>query len=140
MQKEYLSTLMEDLKKLVTSETVVGEPIIVNSVTILPVVSVTFGFGSGGNEATSAETAKGLPGIGAGGGAKIVPIAFLVINGDQVSLLQIQHNRANTSLDRFIDLMPGIMDKVSNQFMKKKNNLTESVQEAAVHVIQDEQK
>lgn len=131
MQKEYLATLMEDLKKLVTSETVVGEPIKVNDVTILPIVGVTFGFGSGGNDGTAADSKKNQ-GLGAGGGAKITPLAFLVVNENEVSLLQIQHNKANTSLDRFIDLMPGLMDKFSNQFLKKKTNLSEAASEVSV--------
>lgn len=140
MQKEYLGTLMEDLKKLVTSETVIGEPIVVNGVTILPVVGITFGFGSGGNDATANESVRGNSSVGAGGGAKIIPLAFLVVNGDQVSLLQLQHQKANTSLDRLIDIMPGIMDKVSNQFMKKKTNVDDLATQAALKLVPEEQK
>ena len=133
MQKEYLATLMEDLKKIVSSETVVGDPIIVDGITILPIISVTFGFGSGGNDATAVDSKKNN-GVGAGGGAKIKPLAFLVVNQGEISLMQIQHNKASTSLDRFIDLMPGLVDKFSHQFSKKKSNLTETAKVAATNL------
>ena len=137
-QKEYLATLIGDLKNLVTSETVIGEPIVIGAITILPVVNITFGFGSGGSEKNAEDAAKAGGGLGAGAGAKICPIAFLVVNGDQVTMLQVQNQKANTSLDRLIDLMPGLVDKVSNQFMKKQKKVTDTASEAAFHQVAEE--
>lgn len=117
--KDYLETLMKDLGKMLSSESVVGEPITVGQVTIVPVVTVSFGFGTGGGEAKD-EKAQGGNGAGGGAGGRITPTAFLVINGDQVSLLPVE-KKGNT-VDRLIDTIPGLMDKLNLKFGKGKKD------------------
>lgn len=122
--KEYLETLMKDLSKMLSSESVVGEPITVGQVTIVPVVTVSFGFGTGGGEGKD-EKQNGGNGAGGGAGGRITPTAFLVVNGDQVTLLPVE-KKGNT-VDRLIDTIPGLVDKLNLKFGKgKKDAPTES--------------
>jgi len=66
---------LEEIEKLLTSKTVVGETIVVGANTIIPLVSVGFGFGAGSGR----EAQKG-DGGGTGGGGGIKPVAVIVIN------------------------------------------------------------
>lgn len=131
--RDYLETLMKDLSKMLSSESVIGEPITVGQVTIVPVVTVSFGFGTGGGEG---KDEKQLGGTGAGGGAggRISPTAFLVVNGDQVTLLPVE-KKGNT-VDRLIDTIPGLMDKLNLKFGKTKKD--SSFEESSEPIVSEE--
>jgi sporulation protein YtfJ len=111
---EILNTSLENLKKLVDVDTVVGKPITTPEGTvIIPVSKVTFGFGAGGGDIPT--TKGGSPfGGGSGGATTITPLAFLVITQGRVELLNIAapHN----TLDRAVDMVPGLIDKVGLAF------------------------
>ena len=123
-------TAMNSIEEMIDINTIVGEPIEVNSnITIIPISKVSFGFASGGSEFTG-ETVDEynkkdkeesiqyrLPfGGGAGAGASIKPIAFLVIQNGKVKLMPIEHS---SSLDKLLDYVPDLFEKV-NQIMNKK--------------------
>jgi uncharacterized spore protein YtfJ len=79
----FLEELMKrfaDMQSQATVKTVVGEPIQVNGRTIIPLASVSYGFGMGGGQGPKVEEGKQAPaGGGGGGGARIEPVAFLEI-------------------------------------------------------------
>ena len=76
---ELTDNSMKNLRALVDSNTVIGNPVTTpDGTTILPVSKVSFGFGTGGSDLPA--TQKELFGGGAGGGVSITPIAFLVVN------------------------------------------------------------
>jgi len=87
--QELISTIVEELKSMATTESVVGEPIKVDGKTIIPVIKVSMGFGGGGGEDTGSQKHGGTGG-GGGGGIKIEPVAFIVADEEQVSLLPIK--------------------------------------------------
>ncbi|MEG2295312.1 MAG: GerW family sporulation protein [Oscillospiraceae bacterium] len=108
---ELLNTSMQNLKSLVDASTIIGEPMhVADGVTIIPVSKVSFGFASGGSDISTAKP-KDLFGGGSGGGVTIAPIAFLVINNGVVKLMQID-SKAN-SVDKAINMVPDVIDKVS---------------------------
>lgn len=74
--EKLLSTAVAEVEKILSSKTVVGEPITVGEVTLIPLVSVGFGFGAGGG------TPPGSPaqGGGTGGGGGIKPVAVVIID------------------------------------------------------------
>lgn len=108
---ELTDSSMKNLKTLIDSNTVIGQPITVGdgSTTILPVSKLSFGFASGGGDLPSAQAAKF--GGGSGGGVTITPMGFLVVSGNDVKLLQLQ-SFSNTA-DRVVGMVPEVMDKVS---------------------------
>jgi len=123
-------TAMNSIEEMIDVNTIVGEPIEVNnSITIIPISKVSFGFAAGGSEFTG-ETVDEynkkdkeesiqyrLPfGGGAGAGASIKPIAFLVIQNGQVKLIPVEHNN---SLDKLLDYVPDLFEKVNEMINKK---------------------
>ena len=107
---ELTDNSMKNLKTLIDSNTVIGQPITVGDGTmILPVSKVSFGFASGGGDLPAAQAAKF--GGGSGGGVTITPMGFLVVSGNDVKLLQLQ-SFSNTA-DRVVGMVPEVMDKVT---------------------------
>ena len=60
-----MSVTLEKIKEMTGSNTIIGEPIVVDGATILPVSKVTFGFAGGGSD-FGAKTTKELFGGGTG--------------------------------------------------------------------------
>lgn len=129
-------TAMNSIQDMVDVNTIVGEPIISNNnITIIPISKVTFGFAAGGSEfsgETIDEYSKRdkdediqyrLPfGGGSGAGVKIIPVAFLVIQSNNVKLLPIDHSSA---IDKLLDYVPDLVDKTNNLINKQMNNKKE---------------
>ena len=108
---EVLDTSLEKLKKLVDVNTIIGDAITTaDGTTIIPVSKVSFGFATGGSELPTSKPSTPFGG-GSGGGVTISPLAFLVINKGNVQLLQMQ--TANNTADRVVNMIPGVIDKVS---------------------------
>ena len=105
---EVFNTLFDKLEKFLRTETVVGDPFQVGSITMVPIISVSFGVGGGEG---SAKDNKGIDGNGGGGGVgcKITPNAMLVIKNDELSVVPLT-NRG--SLERIVEMVPEIIAKV----------------------------
>ena len=110
-----MGTTMDKIRELVDSETIIGKPIQVDGVTILPVSKATFGFASGGTD-FGAQSNKELFGGGGGAGVTIQPVAFLVVQDGNVRTIQLA-DPGNT-VDRAITMMPEMFDKVSTMLKK----------------------
>ncbi|MCL7410373.1 MAG: spore germination protein GerW family protein [Methanosarcinaceae archaeon] len=122
-----IKEVTSELERMVTTKTVIGEPVETNGKTIIPVTKVTFGFGSGGGEGKSDKGETGFGG-GGGAGAKIEPVAFIVISEDETRLLTIS---GKTDLGKIIESVPGVIDKlisVKNK-MGKKDDIIEVIEE-----------
>lgn len=123
---DLMETAMGKIRDMVDSNTVIGNPITTpDGITVIPVSRVSFGFGSGGND--KGQAAK--PGIwgGAGAAVKIEPIGFLVVREGGVRMISIAPP-AGTTVDRVLDLVPEIMDKVEgyvDKYAKKKQDKPE---------------
>lgn len=108
---EVLDTSLEKLKKLVDVNTIIGDAITTaDGTTIIPVSKVSFGFATGGSELPTSKPSTPFGG-GSGGGVTIQPIAFLIISKGNVQLLQMQ--TADNTADRIVNMVPGVIDKVS---------------------------
>lgn len=106
-----MSVTLEKIKEMTGSNTIIGEPIVVDGATILPVSKVTFGFASGGSDLPN-KAAKDLFGGGSGAGVTIAPVAFLVVQpGGNVRLIQLTDTSNN--IDRALSLLPEMMDKIT---------------------------
>lgn len=115
-----MGTTMDKIREMVDVDTVIGDPITTPSGTvIIPVSKVSFGFASGGSD-LPAKVQKDLFGGAGGAGISIQPIAFLVVNGGDVKLLQLSMN-ANTS-NAIINMVPDVVDKVTGLFNKTDKN------------------
>ena len=64
---------VDEIERMLSTKTPVGEPISVDGNTLIPPISVGFGFGVGGGEGTDPTKGAGTGGgTGAGGGVKPV--------------------------------------------------------------------
>ena len=122
-----MDTCMSNIKSMVDVNTIVGEAVTTpDGVVIIPISTVSFGFGAGGTQfAAKADTVtpqNPMFGGGCGGGANVKPVAFLVVGGGNVKLLPI--SSTSTPIDKIIDLMPGVVDKVNGVISGTVDKLT----------------
>jgi len=114
---------MENLQSLVDVNTIIGNPITTaGGIDILPISKVSFGYGSGGSDITSSKDARFFGG-GTGGGVTLEPLGFLVINNGDVKLLQMQ--TADSTGDRIVNAVPGLIEKLGDMFKKSKKTKEE---------------
>lgn len=124
-----MMTTMSSIQNMVDVNTIIGEPIeSKNGITIIPISKVCFGFAAGGSE-FSGETLKEynkkdkdeeieykLPfGGGAGAGISIHPVAFLVVEGNNVKLMSVDHE---SCIDKLLDYVPDLIQKMNDMFNK----------------------
>ena len=105
--EDLLKIITEEIATMISTKTIIGEHIIVDGKTIIPVTKVSFGFGSGGGEGKKTEGTGGMGG-GGGGGAIVQPIAFLVVTPEDVKLLTMKGKGVITQI---ADIMPEILEK-----------------------------
>lgn len=118
---ELMQTTMENVKNILKVDTVVGEPIYTpDGITLVPVSRISLGFGGGGVEYGGKGTSgsKGYGG-GNGTGVKIDPIGFLVIKDGNIRMINVMPP-ANNTVDRIIDLVPQVIDRVDSFIDKQK--------------------
>lgn len=101
-----MNLTMQKLREMIDVNTVIGQPITTpDGTTLIPVSKVTFGFASGGTDGNNIRF-----GAGSGAGVTISPQAFVVISNGNVRMLYVDPP-ANSTLDKAVDLIPGIVDK-----------------------------
>ena len=60
-----------------------------------------------------------LFGGGGGAGVKVTPVCFLVVNGTSVKVLAVDA-APETSLDRVVDMIPDVVNKITGLMEEKK--------------------
>ena len=112
---ELIQTTIENVRAMADTNTIIGEPIQVDGITMIPVSRLSFGVAGGGTEfSTKKQTAGGNNNFGGGSGAsaKLEPVAFLIVRDGNVKLLPVAPPPA-TTVDRVIDTVPEVVDKVT---------------------------
>lgn len=130
---ELMVTAMNSIKQMIDVDTIIGQPIkALDNTVIIPISKVGFGFAAGGSEFND-ETVNiynrkekeenikyRLPfGGGSGAGVSINPVAFLIVQDDNVKLLEASHVSA---LDKLVEYVPDVIEKVSNLIKRKMEN------------------
>lgn len=136
-----MTTAMNSIQDMIDVNTIIGEPIETsNNIVIIPISKVSFGFAAGGSEFkgetvdeyTKREKEEAIQyrlpfGGGAGAGVTINPIAFLVIQQNNVKLMPVNHT---SSLDKLLDYMPDLLEKTNNMMnrcMQTKKEETQKI-------------
>ncbi len=123
---ELMSTTMQKIREMVDVNTIIGQPIAAGEVTIIPVSKVSFGFASGGSDwagKNQKADAGNAFGGAAGSGVNITPVSFLVVKGDVVRLIPVSPYPV-TGVDRVIEMVPEVIDKVTG-FIEKQQDKDE---------------
>ena len=118
---ELMNNTMESVKNILKVDTVVGDPIITpDGITLVPISKISVAFGGGGVEFNSKKSSEQRPyGGGNATGVKIDPIGFLVIKEGVVRMVNVTPPASNT-VDRIIDLVPQVIDRV-DAFLNKQD-------------------
>ena len=127
-----LDVLFGKMENFVSTKTVVGEPVNIGGVIIVPLVDVSFGMAVGSSENVEEEK-KAKKDASAGGlGGKITPSAVLVIMNDTVQLVNVKNQ---DSVNKLIDMVPGILSKMNlGSFFGKKKDEDETAEDASADV------
>ena len=119
---EMLENTIKIIKTMIDVNSVVGEPIKIDDGTVIvPVAKISYGFAGGGSDAVSKHSSsdKNFAG-GIGGGSSVKAEAFLVITNGNVRIIPVDGNVSTA--DKIVDMVPGMVDKVSGIFAKDKNS------------------
>ena len=111
-----LENTIAKIREMVDVNSVIGNPITTpDGITIIPISTVSAGFGGGGSDFVSKNVNKQENpfGGGVGGGVKVTPMAFLVVKEGNVRVLPVA-SPANTSVDRLVEMIPDTLDKIVN--------------------------
>ena len=111
--KTVMDTTMEKLRTMVDADTIIGTPVVVGNVTLLPVSRVSFGLATGGSDFPS-KSGQQLFGGGGGAGVTVNPVAFICVNGDNVHMMPV-YSEMNT-IDKAINMAPELIDKIKSLF------------------------
>jgi uncharacterized spore protein YtfJ len=100
----FLNILFERLEKIICTETVIGEPFQVGSITLIPLITVSLGVGgregSGKGKKHCSDSDYGVA------GCNISPHAILIIKNEEVSVLPLTEKG---SLERIVEMLPEII-------------------------------
>lgn len=128
--KQVIDASLENIKKVLDADAVVGTPIsLPDGVTIIPISKVSCGFTSGGVDFDSkVNPRRDTPHFGGGNaaGMSVTPLTFLIISGGEVRLMNV--NGTNVSSDSaiintisdLVDKSPAIFEKIKSYFKKDK--------------------
>jgi uncharacterized spore protein YtfJ len=106
-----LKTTLGEVERLLSTRTVVGEPINIEGNTIIPLVAVGFGFGGGGGSGKEQKAISGEAiGAGSGGGGGVKPVAIIIANKDGVRVEAVRKG-ASTMVEKMGEAVGKIIEK-----------------------------
>lgn len=130
-----MKTAMENIKEMIEVNTIVGDAIETSEGTvIMPITKVSFGFAAGGaeygktnkadkEENDSCNLSERYPfGGGSGAGVSVQPVAFMVMEKDNVQIMHIHHHFGTMS--KVLEEAPNLIGKLEgylNSKSKSKN-------------------
>lgn len=101
-----MTSLLKGVDSVLSTKTVVGEPINVGDTILVPLVEVSFGLGAGAGN----QDKKSSGGGGVGG--KMSPSAILVIQNGKTKLVNIKQQ---DSVTKILDMVPDLVDRFTHK-------------------------
>ncbi len=117
--KGIIDVTMEKMRTLVDADVIIGKPIVCGNFTMIPVSKVAFGMGTGGSDLPSKNQSPVFAG-GGGAGVNITPVAFVVVNGDNIKMMPISSEI--TAVERAIAQAPETIEKLIELFSRDKKD------------------
>ena len=120
---DLMRSAMEKVREMADTNAIVGQPITTpDGVTLIPISRVSLGFGCGGGDYGKTQP-KGCGG-GSGAGVNIAPVAFLVIKDGVTRVLPVAVPPVST-VDRVVEMVPDVLDRVEKFFDRKEEKDSE---------------
>lgn len=111
----------EEIEKVFSTKTVVGEPTTIGDTTLIPLISIGFAFGAGGGSG-SAPAKQGTGGEGegggTGGGAGVRPVAVIIIDKNGTRIEPIVGGMA-AAIEKMGENIPKILEEFLERRKKK---------------------
>lgn len=111
-----MNVTLDNLKAMVDADTIIGTPITVGEVTLIPISKVSFGLATGGSDIPT-KSPNAMFGGGGGAGVSVTPIAFISVSGTNVKMLQVDSETA--PINKLIEEAPELIGKIKAFFTKK---------------------
>jgi len=115
-----IDTLFSNIETFTQNEGMLGKPVIQGDKTLIPIISVTIGYGGGNTSGRMSSgtvtTTQGTSNAGMdalGLGAKISTDAIAVVDGENVSIIPV--NATPSNMNQLINQIPQMMGKSQNQ-------------------------
>ena len=111
-----LENTIAKIREMVDENSVVGEPIVAEGITIIPISKVSIGLAGGGSDfvpKNNPSHSENPFGGGVGAGVKVTPVAFLIIKDGSVRMIPVA-TPANTTADRLVEMVPDALDKIAD--------------------------
>jgi len=120
---DVVDQVADALSEVARSEVVVGTPLEVGGVTVVPISRVSAGFAGAGGEGEGDVPASGSKGkgpqgsgkgrgTGSGAGAIVRPVAVVAFQPDGVEVLPIPERHGK--IERLLDQLPNLVDRFTN--------------------------
>ncbi len=112
--EKLLRSTADEVEKMLSSKTVMGEPITIGDTTIVPLRSAGFWFGTAGGGGKGGEKAKGEgegEAAGTGGAGGVKPVAVLIIDKTGVRIEPMKGSLAQMA-EKLAEALPRVRDTV----------------------------
>ena len=106
--------------EMADANSVLGEKIVADGMTIIPISKISAGFAGGGANIVNATVKKSSTPAGSGAKVSVTPLSFLVISGGEVKVVDVKASETETK--------SGLIGKITEAFksMKKKDKKEET--------------
>jgi uncharacterized spore protein YtfJ len=106
-----VKTTLGEIEKVLSTKTVVGEPVTLQDATLIPLITAGFGFGAGGGSGKGEGRRKGEgAGGGTGGGAWVRPVAVVIVTKTGVKVEPIVGSLAG-AMEKLGETIPNVIEK-----------------------------
>lgn len=110
-----LGTLFSDLHNFVDTDSVLGKPLSVGDKTLVPVMSVTLGYGNTGMSTKMQAVNSTNASNGVGLGARVSTSSVIVIDKDNVSMLSVNEK---STMGQMMDKIPQALSTLGQNMMQ----------------------
>ncbi|MBM7869975.1 putative spore protein YtfJ [Clostridium pascui] len=110
-----LGTLFSDLHNFVDTDSVLGKPLSVGDKTLVPVMSVTLGYGNTGMSTKMQAVNSTNASNGVGLGARVSTSSVMVIDKDNVSMLPVNEK---STMGQMMDKIPQALSTLGQNMMQ----------------------
>ena len=94
---------------------ILGEPIVIDGVTIIPVSKVSAGFAGGGADIADEMRKRKKNPTGVGAKVNVTPLSFLVINGNVIKTVKVDSEKSGAG-----EVLGAIIAKIKAESAKKR--------------------
>ena len=105
---QMLDKLLDKAHEFLNTKTVVGDPIHIDELTLIPISKISVGFGSGDHTSHANENNKAIS-EGMGGGMNIQPVAVIAVYKGNTKLMMLTGKEQQ--MGKILDLVPDLLDR-----------------------------